>query len=364
MTKRSNKVASGRNALYNGCRFDVKKEILIQSRKLQFSDARKSLGTFAVALFCLLVGIACDGQARVATTGKPSIKNGDFEEVKIAAPFNSKNPADVPGWTHTGGGEGYLWRVGYSDGGGTITKAGSGSQFVTLGGGYGGPGSATWTTRITGLTAGKTYQLSFMLANENQSGALSVTVGFTSGSSTPAQTYTVYPDKGYWSLWEEEGLIFKATAATADLRFSVTNQPYDIGLDNVRIGLPSQQFTVKKEAGKIGITLNAALLFDFDRYALKPAAEDVLAQIKSTIIDKHPRGKVVVEGYTDNVGADAYNLQLSNQRAKSVVDWLQKHGLEAPRIEAKGFGKDKPRVPNTTESNRAKNRRVEINVIE
>jgi outer membrane protein OmpA-like peptidoglycan-associated protein len=326
---------------------------------------RKSLSaSFVMTVLCLAGGVACAGQARLATPGNPAIQNGDFEDVKIAAPFASTNPADVPGWTHTGGGEGYLWRVGYSDGGGSITRAGSGSQFVTLGGGYGGPGSATWSTKISHLTAGKTYQLSFMLANENLDGPQSVTVAFASGSSTPAQSYIVYPGKGYWSLWEEEGLVFKATAATAELKFSVTNQQYDIGLDNVRVGPPSPQFSVKKEAGKIGITLNAALLFDFDRYALKPAAETVLAEIKSKIIDQHPHGKVMVEGYTDNVGTDAYNLQLSNQRAQAVADWLQKHGLEASRIETKGYGKERPRVPNTSDDNRAKNRRVQINVIE
>ncbi|HZR27814.1 MAG TPA: OmpA family protein [Terriglobales bacterium] len=131
----------------------------------------------------------------------------------------------------------------------------------------------------------------------------------------------------------------------------------------IRKGKPAALFSVKEEAGKIGITVNDAVLFDFNKSDLKPAAEAVLQQIKSTVIDQHPGSKLMVEGYTDNVGGDAYNLQLSNKRAQSVADWLQHHGVESSRLQTQGYGKEKPRFPNTSESNRAKNRRVEINVI-
>ncbi|HTD22058.1 MAG TPA: OmpA family protein [Terriglobales bacterium] len=326
---------------------------------------RKFLGaSFTVAVLYLLVAVAHGDQKRA--TGKPFIQNGDFEDVKIAAPFMSKNPADVPGWTHSQAdpGDGLIWRIGYADAGGTITKAGHGSQFVTLGGGYYAAGSPSWSTTISGLTPGKTYQLSFMLANENLGTPQTITVAFISGSSTPAQSYTVQPGQGYWTLWESKTQTFTATAATAQVKFSVANMRYDIGLDNVSVSVASQQFSVKEEAGKIGITLNDAVLFDFNKYDLKPAAEAVLAEIKSTIIDKHPSGKVVVEGYTDDVGGDAYNLELSDQRAKSVAAWLQQHGLESSRLKTQGYGKARPKFPNNSSRNRAKNRRVEINVIE
>ena len=328
---------------------------------------RKSGATFKTAVVCLLIATAHGGQANPSTvrTSKPFIQNGDFEDVKIAAPFTSKNPADVPGWTHTGDpGEALIWRVGYSDGSGTIAKAGHGSQFLTLGGGYHAPGSGSWSTTISGLTPGKTYHLSFMLANENLGSPQTLTVSFTRGSSTAPQSYTVQSDRGYWSVWEDKAQSFKATAATAEVKFSVTNQQYDLGLDNVRVSSASQQFSVTEEAGKIGITLNDAVLFDFNKHDLKPAAQAVLAEIKTTILDKHPHSKIAVEGYTDDTGGDGYNLQLSQQRAKTVADWLQQHGLDSSRLQTEGYGKAKPKFPNTSESNRAKNRRVEINVID
>ena len=72
------------------------------------------------------------------TSSAQTIVNGDFEDVALVGTFSS-NPADIPGWIHTGGGDQLIWRVGYSDGGGTITTAGDGNssveQFVTFGAG-------------------------------------------------------------------------------------------------------------------------------------------------------------------------------------------------------------------------------------
>lgn len=120
---------------------------------------------------------------------------------------------------------------------------------------------------------------------------------------------------------------------------------------------------VMEEAGKIRIVLESAILFDFDKDNLKPQAQAVLADLKASIIDKHPGTRVIVEGYTDDRGAQAYNLMLSQRRAQSVADWLKGHGVAASRLETKGYGKLKPRYPNTTEENRARNRRVEIVVV-
>src|SRR5260370_32198347 len=97
-----------------------------------------------------------------------------------------------------------------------------------------------------GLALGKNYQLRFMLDNENLGTAQTITVVFTSGSSTPVQSYTVQPGQGYWSLWENKTQTFTATAAPAQVKFSVANLRYDIGLDNVSVSVASQQFSVKE----------------------------------------------------------------------------------------------------------------------
>jgi outer membrane protein OmpA-like peptidoglycan-associated protein len=115
--------------------------------------------------------------------------------------------------------------------------------------------------------------------------------------------------------------------------------------------------------GKLRLTLDG-VLFDFDHDNLQAGADDVLTQVKKATADAYPSAHLVVEGHTDNVGSDAHNDDLSTRRANTVVSWLQAHGVAAARLAAKGYGKRWPRVPNTTEANRAKNRRVELIVLD
>ena len=91
-----------------------------------------------------------------ATTCSPMIANGngDFEMPVLGPPYSS-NLNNVPGWVHSGSpGDDLLWAVGYFDQGGSITTAGHGKQFVTMGGGFFGFGSARWSTTMTGLAPG------------------------------------------------------------------------------------------------------------------------------------------------------------------------------------------------------------------
>jgi OmpA-OmpF porin, OOP family len=73
--------------------------------------------------------------------------------------------------------------------------------------------------------------------------------------------------------------------------------------------------------------------------------------------------RVVVGGYTDNVGDAKANLRLSRARAHSVVVWLEKKGVAKSRLVAKGYGEAKPIAPNSTEAGRRKNRRIEFTVL-
>jgi hypothetical protein len=103
----------------------------------------------------------------LTTFADPIIPNPSFEAVSIDPPFRSSDPANVPGWTHGGtAGDALLWRVGYADSVGSITTAGAGNQFVTLGGGISVLGTTDWSTAMTGLTSGDSYVLNFMTATE------------------------------------------------------------------------------------------------------------------------------------------------------------------------------------------------------
>jgi len=121
---------------------------------------------------------------------------------------------------------------------------------------------------------------------------------------------------------------------------------------------------VKFEEDKcqVNLTVSSGVLFDFNSYALKPEAKRVLDEVASYIVNT-PYQKVVVEGHTDDVGSEDYNLKLSKQRARSVADYLIAKGVAPNRVEVVGYGESRPKYPNTTDENRAKNRRVEIKLL-
>ena len=103
--------------------------------------------------------------------------------------------------------------------------------------------------------------------------------------------------------------------------------------------------------------------FEFDKATLLPGYEKELDKLVDLMTD-FPFLRVEIEGHTDDQGSDAYNLKLSDDRAKAVVDHLLKKKVDKERLTWKGYGETKPLKPNDSEPNRAINRRVEFRVIE
>lgn len=99
--------------------------------------------------------------------------------------------------------------------------------------------------------------------------------------------------------------------------------------------------------------------FDFDKSDIKPESEPVLTQLLA-LFRADPNYSAEVGGHTDNVGKDAYNMSLSDRRAAAVRTWLIAHGVESSRLTSHGYGDTVPLVPNNSDANRARNRRVEL----
>jgi outer membrane protein OmpA-like peptidoglycan-associated protein len=109
-----------------------------------------------------------------------------------------------------------------------------------------------------------------------------------------------------------------------------------------------------------GLVVNMGdVLFATGKYNLRPEAQLVLAKL-SGIILSHPGLNLAVEGFTDTVGSDDFNLKLSQQRADTVREYLVTQGLADSTVTATGFGKTNPVADNATAAGRQKNRRVEI----
>ncbi|HEY3613556.1 MAG TPA: OmpA family protein [Gaiellales bacterium] len=102
--------------------------------------------------------------------------------------------------------------------------------------------------------------------------------------------------------------------------------------------------------------------FETGSAAITKAGQAVLKSLVKPLLTAGTE-RVVVGGYTDNVGDAKANLRLSSARAHSVVVWLEKKGVAKSRLVAKGYGEIKPIAPNTTAAGRSKNRRIEFTVL-
>ena len=110
------------------------------------------------------------------------------------------------------------------------------------------------------------------------------------------------------------------------------------------------------------VTFAADVLFDFDKAVIKPEGKSKLDDISNKV--KGINLEVVIGiGHADSVGSDAYNQRLSVRRAESVKAYLASKGIEANRVYTEGKGEKQPVADNKTADGRAKNRRVEIEVI-
>ena len=110
------------------------------------------------------------------------------------------------------------------------------------------------------------------------------------------------------------------------------------------------------------VTFAADVLFDFDKSVIKPEGrsklDDISGKAKGINLEV-----VIAIGHADSTGSDAYNQRLSVRRAESVKAYLVSKGIEANRVYTEGKGEKQPVADNKTRDGRAKNRRVEIEVI-
>ncbi len=120
----------------------------------------------------------------------------------------------------------------------------------------------------------------------------------------------------------------------------------------------------RRTAMGLVMTLDSkSIRFDFDKATIKPEYRDILNRIAGILMTLKGY-TIAVYGYTDDVGTQTYNLQLSQRRAEAVRDFLKQTGISPTIMSTKGFGKSDPRVTGDNEQARAANRRVEIGIVD
>ncbi len=110
------------------------------------------------------------------------------------------------------------------------------------------------------------------------------------------------------------------------------------------------------------VTYAADAFFDFDKSVLKPAGKAKLDELVSKVQGVNLE-VIIAVGHTDSVGSDAYNQKLSIRRAEAVKAYMLSKGIEKNRVYTEGKGEKQPVADNKTRDGRAKNRRVEIEVV-
>ena len=110
------------------------------------------------------------------------------------------------------------------------------------------------------------------------------------------------------------------------------------------------------------VNLPEGVTFDVGSYSLKPEFRATLDKVADSL-KQYPNSLIDVYGHTDSTGSDAYNQTLSENRARTVANYLSMQGVSPARIRSQGFGKTMPVADNATEDGRRRNRRVEIKIV-
>ena len=120
--------------------------------------------------------------------------------------------------------------------------------------------------------------------------------------------------------------------------------------------------SVVRDGDNINLVMPGNITFPTNQSDLKTDFYDVLDSV-ALVLEEFDKTIIVVAGYTDSKGSDAYNQKLSEERARSVADYLMAKKVVAARFEVVGFGEKSPVADNATEEGRALNRRVELTLM-
>jgi outer membrane protein OmpA-like peptidoglycan-associated protein len=164
-------------------------------------------------------------------------------------------------------------------------------------------------------------------------------------------------------LARQQAAAEQQKAAQATQQAEEYRQAREAELAQLQQALGQIAETRRTAMGLIMTLDSKSIRFDFDSANIKPEYREILNRIAGVLMTI--KGfTIAVYGYTDDIGTQTYNLQLSRRRAEAVRDFLVQTGISPTIMSAKGFGKSDPRIPGNSEQARAANRRVEIAIVE
>lgn len=126
--------------------------------------------------------------------------------------------------------------------------------------------------------------------------------------------------------------------------------------------IPGAEVTRVGEGINVVFDEESGVYFDTNKYNINSASASTLNKLAG-IFKEYPDTNILVEGHTDDTGADDYNMTLSKQRAQSVTSFLSGQGISSGRFTTNWYGENQPKYDNSTVEGRAKNRRVELAIV-
>ncbi len=136
----------------------------------------------------------------------------------------------------------------------------------------------------------------------------------------------------------------------------------DVQEAELREELEGTGVQVQRNGDRLDLIMPGNVTFNTNQYTIRPEFNSVLDSV-ATVLYKYKDTRLEVNGHTDSTGAPDYNYDLSNRRANSVGNYLAARGVDQGRIITQGLGPDEPIASNGTDSGRAQNRRVELQIV-
>ena len=174
-----------------------------------------------------------------------------------------------------------------------------------------------------------------------------VIASFTSNSATGKYLVSLPAGKNYGIAVKKDGYLFHSENFDIPNTAAFQQVEKDVELKKVAVG---SKIILKN------------IFFDFDKATLRPESTNELQRLTKLLNDV-PTMKIEISGHTDSKGANDYNLKLSDNRAKAVVDYLIKAGIPANRLVYRGYGEEQPIATNETDEGRQLNRRTEFKIL-
>ena len=164
-------------------------------------------------------------------------------------------------------------------------------------------------------------------------------------------------------LAQEEAQVAQEEARLAQEEAERIRKERDDELNRLQTALNHIGETRRTALGLVMTLGSDSMQFEFDKATLRPENRELLSRIVGILMTSKDYG-IYVYGHTDSTGSEEYNLELSKRRALSVRDYLADSGITPEIITTEGFGKSRPLITGNSEEARAKNRRVEIGIVD